>query len=99
MQISGIDQRRGAVAALAAGVLGGLAAATIAIPTASAQPGCTAAGLSSALGTVSTATGQHLRAQPAEDDVIASSGARAPGDSENAIRAYFVAQPQEWAVL
>jgi hemophore-related protein len=99
MQISGIDMRRGAYAVLAAGALGGLAAATIAIPTASAQPGCTAAGLSSTLGSVSTATGQYLAAHPGADDAITNSGALAPGDSENAIRAYFVAHSQEWTDL
>jgi hemophore-related protein len=99
MQISGIDMRRGAFAALAASAIGGLAAATIAIPTASAEPGCTAAGLSNALGTVSTATGQYLDAHPGADDAITNAGALAPGDSENAIRAYFVAHPQEWAEL
>jgi heme-binding protein len=99
MQISGTHMRRGAFAVLAASALAGLAAATIAIPTASAEPGCTAAGLSSALGTVSTATGQYLAAHPGADDAITNAGALAPGDSENAIRAYFVAHPQEWADL
>jgi hemophore-related protein len=99
MQISGIDVRRGVFAVLAAGALSGLAAATIAIPTASAQPGCTAAGLSSALGTVSAATGQYLAAHPGADDAITNAGALAGGDSENAIRAYFVAHPQEWTDL
>jgi heme-binding protein len=99
MQISGIDMRRGTFATVAAGVLGGLAAATIAVPTASAQPGCTAAGLSSTLGSVSTATGQYLAAHPGADDAITNSGALAPGEAENAIRVYFVAHPQEWADL
>src|SRR3954469_21140107 len=99
MQISGIDVRRGVFAVLAAGALGGLAAFTIAVPTASAQPGCTAAGLSSALGTVSAATGQYLAAHPDADDAITNAGALAPADSENAIRTYFVAHPQEWADL
>jgi len=99
MQISGIHVRRGAFALLAASALSGLAAATIAIPTASAEPGCTAAGLSSALGTVSTATGQYLAAHPGADDAITNAGALAPGDSENAIRTYFVAHPQEWTEL
>ena len=99
MQISGIDMRRGAFAVLAAGALGGLAAATIAIPTASAEPGCTAAGLSSTLGGVSTATGQYLAAHPGADDAITNAGALGPGESENAIRAYFVAHPQEWTEL
>jgi hemophore-related protein len=99
MQISRIHMRRGSFALLAASALSGLAAATIAIPTASAEPGCTAAGLSSALGTVSTATGQYLAAHPGADDAITNAGAMAPGDSENAIRAYFVAHPQEWTEL
>ena len=38
-------------------------------------------------------------AHPGADDAITNSGAMAPGDSENAIRAYFVAHPQEWAEL
>jgi hemophore-related protein len=99
MQISAIDMRRGTFAIVAAAALGGLAAATIAVPTASAQPGCTAAGLSSTLGSVSTATGQYLAAHPGADDAITNSGALAPGDAENAIRVYFVAHPQEWADL
>jgi hemophore-related protein len=99
MQISAIDMRRGTFAIVAAAARGGLAAATIAVPTASAQPGCTAAGLSSTLGSVSTATGQYLAAHPGADDAITNSGALAPGDAENAIRVYFVAHPQEWADL
>jgi heme-binding protein len=99
MQISGIEMRRGVFAVLAASALGGLAAATIVIPTASAQPGCTAAGLSSALGTVSAETGQYLAAHPGADDAITNAGALAGGESENAVRAYFVAHPQEWADL
>jgi hemophore-related protein len=88
-----------ALRALAVGALGGLTAATIAIPTASAQPGCTAAGLSTTLGGVSTATGAYLAAHPGADDAITNSGALAPGDAENAIRNYFIAHPNEWADL
>src|SRR3989442_1400134 len=99
MQISGIDMRRGTFAVVVAGALGGLAAATIAVPTASAQPGCTAAGLSTTLGSVSMATSPYPGAQPGGDAEIAIWGALAPGDAENAIRLYFVAHPQEWADL
>jgi hemophore-related protein len=97
MQTSSITMR--ALRVLAAGALGGLTAATIAIPTASAQPGCTAAGLSSTLGGVSTATGAYLATHPGADDAITNSGALAPGDAENAIRNYFIAHPNEWADL
>ena len=84
---------------LVAGALGGLAAATIAMPTAAAQPQCTAAGLSNAIGTVSTATGGYLASHPGANDAVTNAGALPRGDAENAIRAYFAAHPQEWADL
>jgi heme-binding protein len=99
MQISSINMRRGALGVLAAGALGGVAAATIAVPTASAQPQCTAAGLSNALGTVSSATGGYLASHPGANDVVTNAGALPPGEGENSIRTYFVAHPQEWRDL
>ena len=65
MQISGSTMRRGVVGMLAAGALGGLTAATIALPTASADADCTAAGLSNAVGTVGAQTGAFF-AEPSE---------------------------------
>ncbi|MGV0716053.1 heme-binding protein [Mycolicibacterium sp. XJ662] len=91
--------KRGALGLLMSGVVGGLAATTIALPTAAAQPQCTAAGLSTALGSVSTATGDYLASHSGANDVVTNAGAMPPGDGENAIRAYFVAHPQEWADL
>jgi heme-binding protein len=99
MQISSINKHCRAVRVLAAAAIGGLAAATIAAPTATAQPHCTAAGLSNALGTVSSATGGYLSSHPGANDVVTNAGALPPGEGENSIRAYFVAHPQEWADL
>jgi hemophore-related protein len=99
MELSSFNMRRGVRGVLAAGVLGGLAAATIALPTASAAPECTAAGLSNALGSVSSATGGYLASHPGADDVVTNAGALPSGDGENSIRVYFVAHPQEWADL
>ena len=99
MEISSFNLRRGALGVLIAGALGGLAAVTIALPTAAAQPQCTAAGLSNALGTVASATGGYLASHPGADDVVTNAGALPPGESENSIRAYFVTHPQEWADL
>jgi heme-binding protein len=96
MQISSIAIRRGMAAVLAAGGLAGMA--TIALPTASAQPQCTAAGLTNAIGTVSTQTGQFLSSHPGANDAISSAGAQGAG-ADNAIRTYFVTHPQEWAEL
>jgi hemophore-related protein len=94
-----ITMRRGRVGIIGAGAVGLLAAATIAIPTAAAQPQCTAAGLSNALGTVASATGGYLSSHPGANDVITNAGALPAGQGENSIRAYFVTHPQEWADL
>ncbi len=97
MRVSSFNMRRGAFGVLA---VGALAATAIASPgTASAQPQCTAAGLSNALGSVSSATGAYLASHPGANDVITNSGALPAGEGENAIRTYFVAHPQEWADL
>jgi heme-binding protein len=98
MEISIIKMRRGALGVLAAGAVGGLAAATIALPTASAQPQCNAAGLSSTLGSVSTATGQYLASHPDANQAVTNAGAQGP-NAENSIRLYFVAHPSQWAEL
>lgn len=94
-----ISVKRGALGLLMSGAVGGLAATTIALPTATAQPQCTAAGLSTALGAVSTATGDYLSSHSGANDVVTNAGSMPPGEGENAIRAYFVAHPQEWADL
>jgi hemophore-related protein len=99
MQTSTIDVRRGTFGVMAAGALGGLVAATIALPTASAAPECTASGLSNALGTVSSATSAYLSSHPGANDVVTNAGALSPADGENSIRLYFVAHPQEWSDL
>jgi hemophore-related protein len=99
MQTSTIDMRRGTFGVMAAGALGGLVAATIALPTASAAPECTASGLSNTLGTVSSATGAYLSSHPGANDVVTNAGALSPADGENSIRLYFVAHPQEWSDL
>jgi len=99
MHACDISVRRGALGALSAGAIGAFAAATIALPTAAAEPQCTAAGLSNALGTVSSATGQYLNAHPGANDVVTNAGGLPSGEGENSIRVYFVGHPQEWADL
>ena len=96
MQISGINLRRLSFGALAAGALGALAATTLALPTAAAQPQCTASELSNALGSVASATGQYLDSHPDANQVVTNAGSQSPEDGENSIRTYFVAHPQEW---
>lgn len=97
MHIPIIGNRRGLIGACIGGAAATLAAATIALPTAGAQPGCTAAGLSNAIGIVGAQTGDYLAGHPGANDAVTNAGGSP--DPEGAIRAYFVAHPQEWADL
>lgn len=99
MQNSTINVRRGAFGVLAVSAIGVLAAAMIAVPTAVAQPQCTASGLSNALGTVASATGAYLSSHPGANDVVTNAGALPEGEAENSIRVYFATHQQEWAEL
>jgi heme-binding protein len=99
MHISSINLRRGTFGVIAAGALGGLAATMMELPKASAQPQCTAAGLSNALGSVATATGQYLASHPEANQVVTNAGALPPQEGENSIRTYFTAHPQQWGEL
>jgi hemophore-related protein len=99
MQISSINRCRRSFRVLAAGALGGLTAATIALPTAYAEPQCTAAGLSDALGSVATQTGQYLASHPDANQVVTDAGTLPPQEGEASIRTYFAAHPQQWAEL
>jgi len=94
-----VAARGGALGMLVAGALGVLAAATIALPSASAQPECTAAGLSSTLGPVASATGDYLASHPDANQVVTAAGALAPGDAEKSIKIFFATHPNQWQDL
>ena len=98
MQMSGNTMRRGIAGVLAAGVLGGLAATTIALPTASADADCTVSGLSNAIGTVGAQSGQWFASHPDANKAVTDAGGQG-GGAEGAIRSYFLAHPSEWAEL
>ena len=98
MQMSGNTMRRGIAGVLAAGVLGGLAATTIALPTASADADCTVSGLSNAIGAVGAQTGQWFASHPDANKAVTDAGGS--GQSlRAAIRNYFIGHPSEWAEL
>jgi heme-binding protein len=98
MQMSGITMRRGIAGVLAAGVLGGVAATTVALPTASADADCTVSGLSTAIGTVGAQTSQWFARHPDANQAVTNAGGQG-GGAEGAIRNYFIAHPSEWAEL
>jgi hemophore-related protein len=97
--VAAIAARGGAFGMLAAGALGVLAAATIALPSASAEPECTAAGLSSTLGPVATATGDYLASHPDLNQVLTSAGSLPGDEAEKSIKIFFATHPQQWIDL
>lgn len=97
MRVSAITVRRGIAGVIAAGAMAGLTGA-MAVPTASADPDCTVSGLSNSIGAVSAQTGQWFAGHPDANKAVTDAGGQG-GGAENAIRAYFVGHPSEWAEL
>ena len=98
MTMSATAVRRGLFGAFATCALGGVAAATIAIPTAGAQPGCTASDFSHMASGVLDAAGGWLDAHPEANDVLTAAGMQGAG-AETSVRDYFVAHPQDYQEL
>src|SRR5215212_5518364 len=90
--------RRGLLGAFSTCALGGLAAATIAIPVAGAAPGCTASDFSHTASAVLAAAGGWLDAHPQANDVLTAAGMQGSG-AETSVRDYFVAHPTEYQEL
>lgn len=73
------------------------ACVVLSAPHAAAQPGCTAASLSDALGVVGAQTGAYLSAHPDADAAISAAGT-AP-DPPRVIQDYFLAHQDQWKAL
>jgi hemophore-related protein len=89
---------RGGVAGICAGaLLGGLAAATIAAPSASAAP--EQCGADSLANTVSTTTGSartYLDGHPGANQAVTAALGQPPQQAAANLRGYFTAHPQEY---
>jgi heme-binding protein len=96
MKFSGISARRH-VAGLAVGcVLGGVAAATIAAPTATAAPECTASGVSNTVSTTLGSARAYLNAHPGANQAVAAAMSQPRDQASGTLRGYFTANPQEY---
>jgi heme-binding protein len=96
MKFRGITARRQIAGACAAGLLGGLAAATISAPSAMAAPDCSAASVS---GTVSSATGSaraYLESHPGANQAVTTAFSQPRPQASATLRGYFNANPQEY---
>ncbi|KUI03679.1 heme-binding protein [Mycobacterium sp. IS-3022] len=96
MKIRGIAARRRIAGACAASLLGGLAAATIAAPSAAAAPDCSASAVS---GTVSSVTGSarsYLDSHPGANQAVTTAFSQPRAEAAATLRGYFTANPQEY---
>lgn len=88
---------RGLFGVFAGSVLGAAMAATVAVPTAAADPAeCTAAGLATTVSGVTGAAGQYLGAHPDANQALTTAGTQTPSDAEASLRTYFGTHPQEF---
>ena len=99
MTISATAVRRGLLGAFATCALGGVAAATIAIPSAGAQPpNCTASGFAHTASGVLATAGAWLDTHPDANNVLTAAGMQGAG-AEQSVRDYFTSRPHEYQEL
>lgn len=99
MNNRGNTVRRGMAGAFAGLVLGGVAAATVAAPTASAATDCSASGVANTVSSVTGSARQYLAAHPGANQVVTAAMNQPRPDAEANIRSYFTANPGEYYEL
>lgn len=99
MNFSGNAARRGIAGTFAGIVFGGVAAATIAAPTASAAVDCSASGVANTVSTVTGSARQYLDAHPGANQVVTAAMNQPRAQAEADIRGYFTANPAEYYEL
>jgi heme-binding protein len=88
------------VGGLCAGcLLGGLAAATMAAPTASAAPDCSPGGVRNTVSSSMGAVRQYLNGHPDANQVVMAAANEPSDQAETDVRNYFTAHPQEYSDL
>ena len=76
---------------------GGLTAAALAAPIASADEGvCSAGGVASTVSSVTGAAQQYLAGHPGAGRVLYAAANQSPTQTESDVRGYFTAHPQEY---
>ncbi len=97
MKFSGITARRKMAGASAGLLLGGIAAATIAAPTAAAAPaGCSASELSGTVSAVMGEARQYLNSHPGANQAVTAAFNQPREQAAANLRGYFTANPQEY---
>ena len=97
MNSSGITARRKVAGAIVGSLLGGVAAATIAAPSAAAAPqGCSAAEVAGTASSTLGAARGYLNDHPGANQVVTAAFNQPRGQAETDLRNYFTANPGEY---
>jgi heme-binding protein len=97
MNFSGITARRKVTGAIVGSLLGGVAAATIAAPSAVAAPqGCSAADVAGTASSTLAAARGYLNDHPNANQVVTAAFNQPRGQAEAELRNYFTANPGEY---
>jgi hemophore-related protein len=99
MNNSGNAARRGLTGVLAGLLFGGVAAATIAAPTASAATDCSASGVANTVSSVTGSARQYLAGHPGANQVVTAAMNQPREQAAANIRGYFTANPAEYYEL
>jgi hemophore-related protein len=99
MKFSGITARRRTGGVAAGCLLGGVAAATIAMPTAAAAPDCTAGGVSNTVSTTLGSARAYLDTHPGANQAVGAAFSQPRPQAGTTLRGYFTANPQEYYEL
>ena len=97
MRIGGKPVRRQAAGFVAGcSLLAGLAATTIAAPTASAAPDCSASGVANTVSSVTGSAQQYLSNHPGANAAVTAAENEPRQQAAADLRSYFTAHPQEY---
>ncbi|BBY63727.1 hypothetical protein MHEL_19700 [Mycolicibacterium helvum] len=99
VMFSSIAPSRKAAAICAGWLVGGLAAATLAAPMASAAPDCSSAGVSNTVSSVTGSAHQYLAGHPGANQVLTAAYTQPRPQAEANVRGYFTANPGEYYEL
>jgi heme-binding protein len=94
MKMSEKTVRRGLYGMLAGGLLGGVAAAAIVLPSANAAPDeCTASGMATTQSTVQTSMSTYLQMHPQTNQALTDIAKQAPSEAQASYQTYFNQNP------
>lgn len=96
MNFRGNTARRHIAGACAASLLGGLAVATIAAPSAVAAPDCSASSVSGTVSNVTGAARAYLDSHPGANQAVTTAFSQPRPEASATLRGYFTANPQEY---